>query len=61
MQQKHILDLESDVAGSRENPVYIMQIVGISETPLEELEAAVNGMRDEGIEVNISPLETLVG
>jgi glycine cleavage system transcriptional repressor len=57
----NILDLESDVAGSRENPVYIMQIVGISETPLEELEAAVNGMRDEGIEVNISPLETLVG
>ena len=57
----NILDLESDVAGSPENPVYIMQIVGISETPLEELEAAVRGMRDEGIEVNISPLETLVG
>ena len=57
----NILDLESDVAGSAENPVYIMQIVGISETPLEELETAVNGMRDEGIEVNISPLETLVG
>ena len=57
----NILDLESDVAGSAEKPVYIMQIVGISETPLEELEAAVNGIRDEGIEVNISPLETLVG
>ncbi len=57
----NILDLESDVAGSREHPVYIMQIVGISETPLEVLEAAVNGMRDEGIEVNISPMETLVG
>lgn len=57
----NILDLESDVAGSPENPVYIMQIVGVSETPLEELEMAANGMRDEGIEVNISPLETLVG
>ena len=57
----NILDLESDVAGSAEKPVYIMQIVGITETPLEELEAAVNGIRDEGIEVNISPLETLVG
>jgi len=57
----NILDLESDVAGSQEHPVYIMQIVGISETPLEELEAALNGMREEGIDVNISPLETLVG
>ena len=57
----NILDLESDVAGSAEKPVYIMQIVGISETPLEELEAALNDIRDEGIEVNISPLETLVG
>ena len=57
----NILDLESDVAGSPENPVYIMQIVGISETPLEELEAAVKDMREEGIEVNISPLETMVG
>ncbi len=57
----NILDLESDVAGSREHPVYIMQIAGISETPLEELEAAVDGMRDEGIEVNVSPMETLVG
>mgnify|MGYP001548614923 FL=1 len=57
----NILDLESDVAGSAEKPVYIMQIAGVSETPLEELEAAVDGMRDEGIEVNISPLETLVG
>ena len=57
----NILDLESDVAGSPENPVYIMQIVGVSGTPLEELEAAVKGMRDEGFEVNISPLETLVG
>ena len=57
----NILDLESDVAGSAEKPVYIMQIVGISETPLEVLEAALDDIRDEGIEVNISPLETLVG
>lgn len=57
----NILDLESDVAGRPEQPVYIMQIAGVSETPLEVLEAALNGMRDDGIEVNISPLETLVG
>ena len=57
----NILDLESDVAGNPDQPVYLMHIAGISETPLEELEAAVNGMRDDGIEVNISPMETLIG
>ena len=57
----NILDLESDVAGSEQNPVYIMQIAGVSDLPLEQLEAAVSNLRDEGIEVNISPLETLVG
>ena len=57
----NILDLESDVAGSENKPVYIMQIAGVSDLPLEQLEAAVSGLREEGIEVNISPLETLVG
>lgn len=57
----NILDLESDVAGSKDKPVYIMQIAGVSDLPLEQLEEAVSGLRSEGIEVNISPLETLVG
>ena len=57
----NILDLESDVAGTAEKPVYIMQIAGVATVPLESLEAAVSGLRDEGIEVNISPVEMLVG
>lgn len=57
----NILDLESDVAGSEQKPVYIMQIAGVSDLPLEELEASVADLRDEGIEVNIAPIETLVG
>jgi glycine cleavage system transcriptional repressor len=57
----NILDLESDVAGSADQPVYIMQIAGVAEVPLETLEAALEPLRQEGIEVNISPIEMLVG
>jgi glycine cleavage system transcriptional repressor len=57
----NILDLESDVAGSEEKPVYIMQIAGIAEVPLESIEAAVAGLRADGVDVRVSPIETLVG
>jgi glycine cleavage system transcriptional repressor len=57
----NILDLESDVAGSAERPVYIMQVAGLADTPVEDLEAAVAGLRAEGVDVRVSPIETLVG
>jgi len=57
----NILDLESDVAGSAQQPVYLMQIAGVAQVPLETLEAALAPLREEGIEVNITPIETLVG
>ncbi len=57
----NILDLESDVAGSAEKPVYLMQIAGVAEAPLETLEAALEPLREEGIDVNITPIEMLVG
>ena len=57
----NILDLESDVAGSADKPVYLMQIAGVAEAPLETLEAALEPLREEGIDVNITPIETLVG
>ncbi len=57
----NILDLESDVAGTPDQPVYIMQIAGIAEVPIEALEEALAPLRAEGIDVTISPIETLVG
>ncbi len=57
----NILDLESDVAGTPEKPVYLMQIAGIASVPLESLETVLAPLREEGIEVNLSPVETLVG
>jgi glycine cleavage system transcriptional repressor len=55
----NILELESDVAGTPENPVYIMHIQGYADATLEELEAAVSGLG--GIDVAIAPIETLIG
>jgi len=57
----NILELESDVAGAVDKPVYIMNIQGYSEAVVETLEAAVSALADEGISVDISPVETLIG
>ena len=55
----NILELESDVAGSSEKPVYIMHIQGYSDHPLETLEVALDNLGD--IDVNVSSIETLIG
>ncbi|MBL3589313.1 MAG: amino acid-binding protein [gamma proteobacterium endosymbiont of Lamellibrachia anaximandri] len=57
----NVLELESDVAGSVEQPVYIMTIQGYSEETLERLQSALDGLGGEEIELNISPIETLIG
>jgi glycine cleavage system transcriptional repressor len=56
----NILDLESDVAGTAQNPVYIMQIVGVADVPVEAIEQAVAPLRDEGVDVNVSAIETYI-
>jgi glycine cleavage system transcriptional repressor len=55
----NILELESDVAGTEDKPVYIMFIQGYADAPVESLEEAVAGLGD--IDVSVSPIETLIG
>lgn len=55
----NILELESDVAGSDQSPVYIMHIQGYSDAPLETIEEAMASLGD--IDVSVSPIETLIG
>lgn len=57
----NILELESDVAGSAEKPVYIMCIQGFADTAVETLEAALASLGDADIRVDVSPIETLIG
>ncbi len=55
----NILELESDVAGTAQNPVYIMTIQGISEAAVETLQQAVDGLGEEGVDVSVSAIDTL--
>ncbi len=57
----NILELESDVAGDREQPVYIMNIQGYCERTLESLETALSVLNSRGISVDVSPVEVLMG
>ena len=57
----NILDLESDVAGTEAKPVYIMQIAGVADVAVETIERALEPLREEGVDVNVSAIETYIG
>ncbi|WP_297528069.1 glycine cleavage system protein R [Thiohalobacter sp.] len=57
----NITDLQSDVGGSEAAPVYIMTIEGQAQEGIEALESALEIVAQEGIEVDIQPIETLIG
>lgn len=57
----HILDLESDVAGSEEAPIYIMHIEGHAAEGVGSLQAALDVMTSRGIEAKLSEIDTLIG
>ena len=57
----HILDLNSEVAGTGDEPVYIMVLDGYAEQGIEAIDAALAPVRDSGIEVTVTPIDTMVG
>ena len=57
----NILDLESDVAGTQAEPIYILQIEGVAEQGVDAIEAALEPLRTEGIKVDVRPIDTLIG
>ncbi|MEJ2426111.1 MAG: ACT domain-containing protein [Candidatus Thiodiazotropha sp.] len=57
----NILELDSDVVGNADKPVYIMTIQGYADATLETLESALASLGTEGIDVHVSPIETLIG
>ena len=57
----NILDLESDVVGTAQRPVYIMQISGVADSTLESIERAVEPLRRQGVDVNVSAIDTYIG
>jgi glycine cleavage system transcriptional repressor len=57
----NILDLESDVAGTADQPVYIMQISGVVDVPVEAVDAAMAPVRSQGVDINVTAIETYIG
>ena len=57
----NILDLQSDVGGSETQPVYIMTLEGQAAQGIATIETALAGVTRNGIEVDVQPIETLIG
>ena len=56
-----ILDLNSDVGGSDAKPIYIMMIEGYAPGGVNAVASVLEPVRLSGIEVTLSPIDTLVG
>ncbi len=57
----NITDLESDVGGSEERPIYILHIEGISAQSVEALQATLAEVTQAGIDVHVDTIDTLIG
>jgi glycine cleavage system transcriptional repressor len=57
----NILDLDSDVGGAADAPIYIMVLEGHADGGVEALERVLAPLRAGGIEVRITPIDVLVG
>ena len=58
----NILDLESDVAGDKEKPLYIMHIEGEASEGVKPLESALQIVKDEdGIDAELVEIDTMIG
>lgn len=55
-----ILELESDVAGDQEKPIYLMNIEGFCGEALETLEAALSPLVNQGVSVDVSPVNLMI-
>ena len=56
-----ILDLTSDVGGTEAEPIYIMHIEGRAQEGVGALGSALEIVKKEGVEAQLTPIDTLVG
>jgi len=57
----NIMDLESEVAGSEDDPIYIMHIEGIAADGIESLENAIEKIKADGVNVDMTPIDVMIG
>lgn len=56
-----ILDLDSDVAGSAAEPVYVMHIEGRAREGIDAVSSALETVSRSDIEVEVQPIDTMIG
>ena len=56
-----VFDLESDVAGSDDQPIYIMHMEGHAANGIEALQQALTDNVDDDIKVTLTAIDTLIG
>jgi glycine cleavage system transcriptional repressor len=57
----NIMDLESDVAGTEADPIFIMNIEGMAAQGTEKLEKAIETIKAEGVNVDLTPIDVMIG
>lgn len=57
----NIMDLESDVAGTEEEPIYIMHIEGVARGGQVALARAIEKIRQDGVNVELTPIDVMIG
>ena len=57
----NILDLESDIAGTDTEPVYVLHIEGQAADGIEAIEAALEAVSRQGVSIEVSPVELMIG
>lgn len=56
-----IYDLETDVGGSEDKPIFIMHIEGHANQGIDALEQAIEDSNQQGIQVHLTPIDTVIG
>lgn len=57
----NIVNLDSDVGGTEDKPIYIMHIDGVAREGVAALESALSIVTKEGIQATLTPIETMIG
>lgn len=57
----NIIDLRSDVARGKQGPLYILQIEGQALQGIEALQRALAASAVQGLDVNVEPIDALIG
>lgn len=57
----NILNLDSDVAGTDEAPIYVMHIEGQALEGVKSLEGAMQIIKRQGIDATLTPIDTVIG